>query len=300
MNKPAPKEPSMDEILSSIRQIIADDDAAITPKKPMAAMPPAQAATPAPRPFPTMAAAAPKPALSPLAESRPSAMPAPRPIMPQQRAPEPEAPEPLALSAEQILTEEDSEDGDPVTALSFEDILAGNDSAENSPAAFAGEPELVDPEDIAFEADDRPEDYETEDDEPMGFSVAVEEPVYTPPPVAVQPTPAPRTMPTPPQPAPQQYVPRPAASVAQAAPMPDPSLSTEMAERLLEPTTQSAVKHAFARLSGLSMVGSGVTIEDMMREMLRPMLKEWLDENLPSIVESMVEKEIARISRGVE
>ena len=26
MNKPAPKEPSMDEILSSIRQIIADDD----------------------------------------------------------------------------------------------------------------------------------------------------------------------------------------------------------------------------------------------------------------------------------
>lgn len=302
MNKPAPKEPSMDEILSSIRQIIADDDAAITPKKPMAAMPPAQAATPAPRPFPTMAAAAPKPALSPLAESRPSAMPAPRPIMPQQRVPEPEAPEPLALSAEQILTEEDSEDenGDPVTALSFEDILAVNDSAENSPAAFAGEPELVDPEDIAFEADDQPEDYETEDDEPMGFSVAVEEPVYTPPPVAVQPTPAPRPMPTPPQPAPQQYVPRPAASVAQAAPMPDPSLSTEMAERLLEPTTQSAVKHAFARLSGLSMVGSGVTIEDMMREMLRPMLKEWLDENLPSIVESMVEKEIARISRGVE
>ena len=33
MNKPAPKEPSMDEILSSIRQIIADDDAA-APKKP--------------------------------------------------------------------------------------------------------------------------------------------------------------------------------------------------------------------------------------------------------------------------
>ena len=30
MNKPAPKEPSMDEILSSIRQIIADDDAAAT------------------------------------------------------------------------------------------------------------------------------------------------------------------------------------------------------------------------------------------------------------------------------
>ena len=34
MNKPAPKEPSMDEILSSIRQIIADDDAAGVPRRP--------------------------------------------------------------------------------------------------------------------------------------------------------------------------------------------------------------------------------------------------------------------------
>ncbi|QQR40831.1 DUF2497 domain-containing protein [Devosia rhizoryzae] len=46
MNKPAPKEPSMDEILSSIRQIIADDDAAGTPRRPsvQAAPPPMQAA----------------------------------------------------------------------------------------------------------------------------------------------------------------------------------------------------------------------------------------------------------------
>ena len=34
MNKPAPKEPSMDEILSSIRQIIADDDASAVRKPP--------------------------------------------------------------------------------------------------------------------------------------------------------------------------------------------------------------------------------------------------------------------------
>src|SRR5262245_13762520 len=40
MNKPATKEPSMDEILSSIRQIIADDDAAA------ATPPPAPAAAP--------------------------------------------------------------------------------------------------------------------------------------------------------------------------------------------------------------------------------------------------------------
>jgi cell pole-organizing protein PopZ len=80
--------------------------------------------------------------------------------------------------------------------------------------------------------------------------------------------------------------------------MPDPSLSAEIAEQLLEPTTQSAVKNTFAKLSNLHTIGSGVTVEDMMREMLRPMLKEWLDENLPSVVERMVEKEIARVSRG--
>ena len=63
MNKPAPKEPSMDEILSSIRQIIADDDASAAPPPvnpgPMAA---------APRPVtPTPVPAAPKPAPEPLA-----------------------------------------------------------------------------------------------------------------------------------------------------------------------------------------------------------------------------------------
>ncbi len=82
--------------------------------------------------------------------------------------------------------------------------------------------------------------------------------------------------------------------------MPDPTLSSDMAEELLDTATQSAVKSTFSRLNGLSMVNSGVTLEAMMRDMLRPMLKEWLDENLPSIVERMVEKEIARISRGGE
>jgi cell pole-organizing protein PopZ len=80
--------------------------------------------------------------------------------------------------------------------------------------------------------------------------------------------------------------------------MPDARLSSDLAEELLAPTTGAAVKHTLSRLSGLSMVGSGVTLEDMIRDLLRPMLKDWLDENLPSVVERMVEKEIARISRG--
>ena len=76
------------------------------------------------------------------------------------------------------------------------------------------------------------------------------------------------------------------------------AFSRDMAEQLLEPATDAAVKHTLSRLDGLSMAGPGMTIEALVRDMLRPMLKEWLDENLPSVVERMVEKEIARVSRG--
>lgn len=225
MNKPAPKEPSMDEILSSIRQIIADDDAGAVPKKPV---------MPAPAPA--------------------------RSFVPQPRPVEPE-PEPLALSSEQILRDTAAED-EAKPGLSFSELLGGAGPAPSLDAT------LIDPDDISFDL---------EEDEPA--------PVLAPPPRAAVP-------------AYERPAPRPAASVALAAPMPDPSLSADLAEELLEPTTQSAVKSTFARLSGLSTVTSGVTIEEMMREMLRPMLKEWLDENLPSVVERMVEKEIARVSRG--
>lgn len=232
MNKPAPKEPSMDEILSSIRQIIADDDAGAAVKKAPTLMP------------------APTPARSFVPQA---VRPAP--------APELEEAEPLALSPEQILRETAVEDG-ARPGLSYSELLGGADTSSDFEAT------MVDPEDIAFESD--------EDDEPA-------------------PTPAPAPVFTPPRPAMERPAPRP---VAAAAPLPDPQLTADLAEELLEPTTQSAVKSTFARLSSMQTVGSGVTIEEMMREMLRPMLKDWLDENLPAIVERMVEREIARVSRG--
>ena len=257
MNKPAPKEPSMDEILSSIRQIIADDDAAVAPRKP--SPPPAASVT---------------------------AAPPPRPVMPPM-TPQPAAagdPEPLALTPAQMLRD-DEPGADPTAGLSFADILGGGDDAPMADAG-ADAPSLVDPEDIAFEMDDGVE-------AAMQIS-SIAEPVEKPTPVPQPtPTPVPRFS-TPEPPA------RPAPVVAAAAPMPDPTLSSEMAEKLLAPTTDAAVKHTFAKLNGVSMVGAGVTLDALMREMLRPMLKEWLDENLPTLVERMVEKEIARISRGGE
>jgi cell pole-organizing protein PopZ len=261
MNKPAPKEPSMDEILSSIRQIIADDDAAGVPRRPtiQAAPPPMQAA-------PARQADSLDRDLSDMLDDI----------------------EPLALSSAQIV---DSSDDD-VGGFSFDSILADTESAEDeAPMASAGAPLLVDPEDIGFsieEADD-------------GL------PSFDPPPMRkIEPTPAPpqpeaRRAP-PPQPQPQPELarpePRPQPTIAQAAPMPDPTLSSDMADQLLEPATQAAVRSSITKLNGLGLGNAGATLESLMRDMLRPMLKEWLDENLPSVVERMVEKEIARISRG--
>ncbi len=249
MNKPATKEPSMDEILSSIRQIIADDDASVAPSPVVRPVPQPSAATAQPAPSVP-------PPVEPLALSPAQMIPArpvPVPVRPPQPEPEPEAPAGTAFAA--LLTEFD----EPETAP--EDPMA---------ALPEDEPELVDPEDVAFVQD---------------------------PPVEAEPEPEP-----PPEvQAAEMPPPRPAAPVAQAAPMPDPMLSADMAEQLLEPATDAAVQGAMARLGAVATTGiGGMTIESMIRDLLRPMLKDWLDENLPALVERMVEKEIARISRGVK
>jgi cell pole-organizing protein PopZ len=115
MNKPAAKEPSMDEILSSIRQIIADDDAAAAPRRPaiQAAPPPMQAAP-----------------------AKPLGDQADRDLSDML-----DDIEPLALSPSQIV-----DDNSDAGGFSFESILA--DTAEDDA------PSLVEAEDVAFETDD--------------------------------------------------------------------------------------------------------------------------------------------------
>lgn len=157
MNKPATKEPSMDEILSSIRQIIADDDAAVAP-------PPA-------RP-PVAAAPAPKPV-------------APAPVAPQPRA---VAPEPFALSPAQIVRP--APEPEPMAAPSsdFSAMLSGldetpADDVDPMEEMLAREAELIDPEDVAFEMEPEPEP------EP--------EPVAPPPPPVMRAEPPPHVEPKP-------------------------------------------------------------------------------------------------------
>ena len=40
------------------------------------------------------------------------------------------------------------------------------------------------------------------------------------------------------------------------------------------------------------------SLDEMAEELLRPMLKEWLDDNLPTLVERLVREEIERVARG--
>jgi cell pole-organizing protein PopZ len=241
MNKPAPKEPSMDEILSSIRQIIADDDAAGVPRRPSAQNAPA----------PMQAAPA-----RPLSEQDDRDLSDMLDDI-----------EPLALSPSQIV-----EQGDDVEGFSFDSILADTEAPD------ADAPGLVEAEDVTFDVDD---DLPSFDPAPAREAVAPAapepdaDPMFT---AMAEPDPAPRT--------------------SAAASLPDPTLTSDMADQLLEPATRAAVRGSIGKLSALGIGNPSLTIEAMMRDLLRPMLKEWLDENLPSVVERMVEKEISRVSRG--
>ena len=235
MNKPATKEPSMDEILSSIRQIIADDDAAVAK---------AQAAS-EPDPEPDMASIpsfdafladeAPEEPVATAEEEEDFGLPS-FDLEPEAEESELDA-EALELSLDQVVDEHEAPAGDFAADLTEEDAEVG----------------FSVPDDVAF----------------VGLEAA------------------------------DADMPEPAAPAANA--MPDPKLSDDIADRLLESTTQAAASQAFARLGSFGAMGLGAegqTIEGVVRELLRPMLKAWLDENLPSVVERLVEREIERVSRG--
>jgi cell pole-organizing protein PopZ len=58
------------------------------------------------------------------------------------------------------------------------------------------------------------------------------------------------------------------------------------------------VKAAFGELSEAFAARSKRSLDDLAAEMLRPMLQDWLDNNLPLLVEKLVREEIERVARG--
>jgi uncharacterized protein len=262
MTQPAKvQEPSMEEILASIRRIIADDEA----KPPAGEKPPAadkplaaeKSASPAAAPAKPAAAA---PAAKPPAMSDipPSAIPAAQAAAAKAAPPpaKPAAPEPA-----------------PAASNSQDDIDALLNGLDEATTPEEVRPPL--PDGDVFELTDamavpdplpQPAFHKIEPEDDLEFTETAaaravhRQPAFEPPPLEF------------------------------AAPPPP--------QQILSRSTVSAVESAFNTLANTVLSNNARTLEDLVKEMLRPMLKSWLDDNLPGLVERIVKAEIERVSRG--
>ena len=259
MTQPAKvQEPSMEEILASIRRIIADDEA-----KPSAAEKPATPAKPE-----TPAAAAPaKPPV--MKDIPPSAIPAAQAAA--AKAPPVKAAPPPVKAAPPPAKPAPPPEPPPAASNNQDDIdslLAGLD--EMTPEAEVPPPvpdevfELTD--EMALPDEPQPPFNKIEPENDLVFTenaaakAARRPPAFEPPPLVE----------------------------SSAAPP----------QQILSRSTVSAVESAFNSLAHTVLSNNARTLEDLVKEMLRPMLKSWLDDNLPGLVERIVKAEIERVSRG--
>lgn len=321
------QEPSMEEILASIRRIIADEEPLPPPGRHAPADPAAYAPKrhDEPRRYEDAPARGAPPRWDPRdgeprdarhADSRgyeqrprdprrheerpPEARP--QDLRPQEPRPEPRRPE---LRGE-------FRQGEP---RHFEPHPFDADPRRPEARRFDGEPEAHEPERLAERPGDRmterrprplpPRDMDDERPvvaprraaEPRDLRETLARPsapgagagALQPPPMA------------PPHAAPQPMGPQ-RATVTSLRPPPAPE--EEMApgrpgrrKDLLSPAVDAAVTAAFGSLGDLVLPHQDRTVEDLVKEILRPMLKEWLDKNLPDIVERLVRQEIERVSR---
>ena len=85
----------------------------------------------------------------------------------------------------------------------------------------------------------------------------------------------------------------PAAAEAREPP-PEPPV----ADPLLSDEVEASIESSFQALATSVFLRNAGPVDAMVRDMLRPMLKSWLDDNLPPIVERLVRIEIQRVARG--
>jgi len=324
-------EPSMEDILASIRKIIADDDAlplsrraSLQPEPPPAA--PAQAEQPAQQPV-----AAPSPPPVAVERSTPSpAMAAPARF--QGRSESPLRPPPLPNLRELALRLDDIPGPlAPTTAApppdlrpSLDDHFAeGGDlplesftpaveppkaEARPEPAAAA----IVTPDpapqpaapSVSFETGGMtmpPLSFRASVPPPIGLApvrvVAAESaPVAAPGLVAriseASAAEAAKSAPVSPTP----VSPSPLAPARSAAPPPARLDWVEPA--MLSGPSEAKVGAAFEALAESALLRDPEMVERLTREILRPMIKTWLDDNLPNVVERLVRAEIERVARG--
>ncbi|MBP2238042.1 cell pole-organizing protein PopZ [Sinorhizobium kostiense] len=67
---------------------------------------------------------------------------------------------------------------------------------------------------------------------------------------------------------------------------------------IVSPAVGRQVARAFDDLAHAVEQGPRRSFDEIAEAMLRPMLQEWLDDNLPTLVEKLVREEIERVARG--
>lgn len=91
---------------------------------------------------------------------------------------------------------------------------------------------------------------------------------------------------------------RPEASAPALRPAPPPAPEKKTESPLLSQASGAKIGASFDALAQSLLLRDPAMIEGLAREMLRPMLKAWLDDNLPIVVERLVRAEIERVARG--
>lgn len=89
------------------------------------------------------------------------------------------------------------------------------------------------------------------------------------------------------------------AEPAQTQPLPSVALAAAASRgQLMSPDIGAKVADAFGALAEAVEAGPRRSFDEIAEDMLRPMLQEWLDDNLPTLVERLVREEIERVARG--
>ena len=305
-NPSAAQEPSMEEILASIRQIISEDDESSD-----AGQKPAEAAS--------------EPASS-------------EPAAEEMVAEEPDSDdEPgdggLAdLAAAALKKAEDAEPAQQRDSGSIFESMQPASSLDDDKDEFVDTGRYESPFDALqakkSEMEQAASDPEPEPEEPV--EVAEPDPVEEPEPEPIAAESAPEEMPAAPEPEiaeavspepePEPEVVAVAEPAAQDAAEPAPFANAEPEspnmsapkpvefhsgdhsgaedDGLISPEKGASVSNAFSSLTHTILSQNARTLDDLVSDMLQPMLKDWLDENLPTLVERLVKQEIDRMARG--
>lgn len=261
----AAREPSMEEILASIRRIIeSNDEATATPARPQFASLDGGRAGPSELDQPDEESV-----MAALPASTSDAFPASS--SPGRRNDEPSFTTPIDDKAETAA---------PARAISLADVAArlrgtngtvAVETHEVGPAASSTMkpqvPEIVDEMPAAVNVPPSDLDSGVADDDDAN---TVQENVMSDSPVATT------------------------TSSEESAEQESPPMGTA----LMSADSGAKVAAAFGDLNEAVSRGAMRSFDEIAEEMMRPMLRDWLDDNLPTLVEKLVREEIERVARG--